>query len=350
MRIGIPKEIKALEGRVALVPEAAAELVSAGHEVLLQRGAGEASGYPDEAYARHGVRLVSEAAELFERAELIVKVKEPVGPELGWLRSEHLLFSFLHLAAEPELTRRLCEIGLTAVAFETVQLGSSLPILAPMSNVAGRIAVQWGARLLHRPGGGKGVLLGGVPSTPRGRVVVIGAGHAGSNALRMAAAMGAEVTVFDKQPEKLETMMEVAPNITARYPYEHALAEAVRSADLLVGAVLVPGARAPRVVSRELVSSMEPGSVIVDISVDQGGCVETTRPTTWEEPAFELEGVLHFGVTNMPGAVPRTASTALSASLMPWVLRLARADWREEKVLREAVNVEQGRVVHPALL
>ena len=350
MRIGIPKERKPLEGRVALVPEAAAELVAAGHQVLLQQGAGEASGYPDGAYSGHGVQLVADAQELFNRSELIVKVKEPVGPELEWLRPDHLLFSFLHLAAEPELTRRLCEIGLTAVAFETVQVGGSLPILAPMSNIAGRIAVQWGTRLLHRPGGGKGVLLGGVPTTARGRVVVIGAGHAGGNAARLAAGMGAEVTVFDRQPEKLEAMMAVAPNITARYPYQHALAEAVRSADLLVCAVLVPGARAPHVVDRVLVSSMEPGSVIVDVSVDQGGCVETTRPTTWEAPAFEYEGVLHFGVTNMPGAVPRTASVALSASLMPWVLQLARSSWREEEVLRKAVNVEQGKVVHPALL
>jgi len=350
MRIGIPREIKTLEGRVALVPAAVAQLVAEGHSLLLEKSAGLLSGYDDSQYLAAGAKLAPDAAALYDAAQLIVKVKEPLPEEVALLRADHRLFSFLHLAAATELMQQLCTVGLTAVAFETVQLGSSLPILAPMSNVAGRIAVQWGARLLHRPGGGKGVLLGGVPGTPRGRVVVIGAGHAGSNALRMAAAMGAEVTVFDKQPEKLETMMEVAPNITARYPYEHALAEAVRSADLLVGAVLVPGARAPRVVSRELVSSMEPGSVIVDISVDQGGCVETTRPTTWEEPAFELEGVLHFGVTNMPGAVPRTASTALSASLMPWVLRLARADWREEKVLREAVNVEQGRVVHPALL
>ena len=350
MQIAIPKEIKPLEGRVALVPEAAAELVAQGHHVLLQAGAGVASGYPDEAYSRHGIAIAADAEALYAGARLIVKVKEPVGPELDLLRDDHLLFSFLHLAAEPELTRRLCEIGLTAIAFETVEVNGTLPILAPMSNIAGRIAVQWGARLLGRPAGGKGILLGGVPTTGRGRVVVIGAGHAGGNAVRIAADLGAQVTVFDRKPEKLETMMAVAPNITARYPYASAVADAVAAADLLVGAVLVPGARAPRVVSRALVAAMEAGSVIVDIAVDQGGCVETTRPTTWEAPVFEAEGVLHFGVTNMPGAVPRTASIALSASLMPWVQRLAQPDWQKDDVLLAAVNVRSGRVVHPALL
>jgi len=350
MQIGIPKEIKPLEGRVALVPDAAAELVAQGHRVMLQHGAGEASGYPDQAYSRHGIVIVEDAETLYEGAQLIVKVKEPVGPELDLLRADHLLFSFLHLAAEPELTRRLCEIGLTAIGFETVEVNGALPILAPMSNIAGRIAVQWGARLLGRPAGGKGILLGGVAATGRSRVVVIGAGHAGGNAVRLAADIGAQVTVFDRKPEKLETMMAVAPNVTARYPYASAVAEAVAAADLLVGAVLVPGARAPHVVSRQQVAAMEKGSVIVDIAVDQGGCVETTRPTTWEAPVFEAEGVLHFGVTNMPGAVPRTASVALSASLMPWVQRLARPDWQKDDVLLAAVNVRAGQVVHPALL
>jgi len=312
--------------------------------------AGEASGYPDQAYSRHGIVIVEDAETLYEGAQLIVKVKEPVGPELDLLRADHLLFSFLHLAAEPELTRRLCEIGLTAIGFETVEVNGALPILAPMSNIAGRIAVQWGARLLGRPAGGKGILLGGVAATGRSRVVVIGAGHAGGNAVRLAADIGAQVTVFDRKPEKLETMMAVAPNVTARYPYASAVAEAVAAADLLVGAVLVPGARAPHVVSRQQVAAMEKGSVIVDIAVDQGGCVETTRPTTWEAPVFEAEGVLHFGVTNMPGAVPRTASVALSASLMPWVQRLARPDWQKDDVLLAAVNVRAGQVVHPALL
>ncbi len=350
MQIGIPKEIKPMEGRVALVPEAAAELVRAGHRVLLQEGAGEASGFEDEAYERHGVATVPDAETLYGESRLIVKVKEPVGPELALLRRDHLLFSFLHLAAEPELTRRLCDIGLTAIGFETVEVDGTLPILAPMSNIAGRIAVQWGARLLGRPAGGKGLLLGGVPATARGRVVVIGAGHAGGHAVRVAAALGAEVTVFDRKAEKLEAMMAVAPNVTARYPYAEAVAEAVAGADLLVGAVLVPGARTPRLVSREQVATMEKGSVIVDIAVDQGGCVETTRPTTWEAPVHHEEGVLHFGVTNMPGAVPKTASVALSASLTPWVLRLAREGWEKDDVLLAAVNVRDGEVVHPALV
>lgn len=350
MRIGIPKEIKPLEGRVAMVPDAAAELVRAGHQVFIQRGAGRASGFDDERYRHAGIELLPDAPAVYREAEMILKVKEPVGPELELLRPDHLLFSFLHLAAEPELTVRLCEIGLTAVAFETVQIGGRLPVLAPMSNIAGRIAVQTGTHYLHRPMGGKGLMLGGMPSVSRGHVVVIGAGNAGGNAVRLAAGLGASVTVFDKQPEKLRTMMAVGANVTALYPYVDALADAVRRADLLIGAVLIPGAKAPHVVSRGLVASMEKGSVVVDIAVDQGGCIETTRAVSWEQPLYEIEGILHSSVTNMPGAVPKSASAALSASLMPWVLRLAEPDWQKDETLLAAVNVRDGRVVHPALL
>ncbi|WP_456446885.1 alanine dehydrogenase [Thiolapillus sp.] len=349
MRIAIPKEIKPLEGRVALVPDAAAELVHAGHEVFLQKNAGNASGYPDSRYEQVGVRILPDAPAVYEEGQMILKVKEPVGEELELLQAHHLLFSFLHLAALPALTERLCAIGLTAVAFETVE-DRGLPILAPMSNVAGRIAVQSGTHYLHAPAGGKGLLLGGLPGTRRGRVVIVGAGNAGGNAARLAAGMGADVTVFDKQPDKLHAMMSLGSNVTALYPYREALKTAVARADLLIGAVLIPGARAPHVVSREQICNMQPGSVVVDIAVDQGGCVETTRPTTWEAPVYTECGVSHFGVTNMPGAVPKTSSSALSASLMPWVLRLARQDWRENPVLRKAINVENGKVVHPALL
>ncbi len=349
MRIAIPKEIKPQEGRVALVPDAAADLVRAGHEVFLQAGAGEASGYPDSCYEKLGVQILPDAAAVYEKGEMILKVKEPVGPELDLLQPRHLLFSFLHLAALPALTQRLCAIGLTAVAFETVE-DHGLPLLAPMSNVAGRIAVQSGTHYLHAPAGGKGLMLGGLPGTRRGRVVIIGAGNAGGNAARLAAGMGADVTVFDKQPTKLEAMMALGPNVTALYPYREALDKAVTQADLLIGAVLIPGARAPRVVSREQVSKMQPGGVIVDIAVDQGGCIETTRPTTWEAPVYSECGISHFCVTNIPGAVPKTSSSALSASLTPWVLRLARDDWREDPVLRSAINVDRGKVVHPALL
>lgn len=349
MRIGIPKEIKPLEGRVALIPDAAAELVHAGHEVFVQSGAGQASGYADEDYVVAGVKVLPEAVAVYDRAELIIKVKEPVDNELAMLRMDHLLFSFLHLAALPELTQTLCDIGLTAIAFETVESQQRLPILAPMSNIAGRIAVQAGTHYLHRPWGGKGLMLGGLPATERGKVVIVGAGNAGGNAAHLAAGMGTEVVIFDKQPGKLEAMMRMASNITALYPYKETLARQVAQADLLIGAVLIPGAKAPHVVSREQVCSMQPGSVIVDIAVDQGGCIETTRPTTYADPVYSECDISHFCVTNIPGAVPRTASTALSASLLPFCLRLADDNWRNDPILKGAINVENGVVVHPAL-
>ncbi|MFM1891095.1 MAG: hypothetical protein RLZ44_172 [Pseudomonadota bacterium] len=350
MRIGIPREIKPLEGRVGLVPAAAGELVAAGHQLLVEQGAGLPSGYPDADYRAVGAELLPDAAAVYGAAELIVKVKEPVEPELGLLRPEHRLFSYLHLAALPALTERLCAIGLTAVAFETVAEHGALPLLTPMSDIAGRIAVQVGAHLLHRPAGGRGVLLGGMATTARGQVVVLGAGQAGGNAVRLAAALGAQVTVFDKAPAKLALMHDLGPNVTALYPYPQAVAAAVRSADLLIGAVLITGARAPVLVGRDLVSQMQPGSVIIDISVDQGGCIETTRPTTYEAPTYVDEGVVHFGVTNMPGAVPRTASDALSAALIPYVHRLAAPDWQDDAALVGGINVRDGKVVHPALL
>jgi alanine dehydrogenase len=349
MRIGVPREIKPLEGRVGLVPEACGDLVQAGHELFLEAGAGVASGFTDESYHAVGVKTVPDAAALYGEAELVVKVKEPVEPELGLLRPDHLLFSFLHLAAEPTLTRRLLDIGLTAVAFETVQESGQLPVLAPMSNIAGRLAVQVGNTFLHRPRGGKGKLLGGLAGTERGRVVILGAGNAGGNAARMAAAMGAEVTVFDKDMQRLDAMRQLGHNVTALYAYREQMDQAISRADLLIGAILTPGAAAEHLVNADLVASMEEGSVIVDIAVDQGGCVETTRPTTWEEPTFSHSGVTHFGVTNMPGAVPRTASQALSAVLIPYVRQLASDGWETNPALKAGINVQAGRIVHPAL-
>ena len=350
MRIGIPQEIKPFEGRVGLVPAAAGDLVAAGHQVLIQQGAGTVSGFSDRDYTRLGVSLVEHAAALYGEAELVIKVKEPVGPELDLLQSHHLLFSFLHLAAAPRLQAKLCEIGLTAVAFEAVADHGGLPVLAPMSNIAGRISVQAGTHYLHRSLGGKGILLGGLGSVERGNVVVLGAGNAGGNAARLAANLGAEVTVFDKNPLKLTEMHALAPNITALYPYQDDIDRAVGEADLLIGAVLLPGARAPMLVTREQVAGMQQGSVIVDIAVDQGGCIETIRPTTYDDPVYVEHGVLHFGVTNMPGAVPRTASAALSAALLPYAQRLARKGWQDDRVMAAGVNVREGKVVLPALL
>jgi alanine dehydrogenase len=347
MQIGIPREVKTLEGRVGLVPAAVAELVKHGHTMLVEQGAGVPSGYTDEEYLAAGASIVATASELYGDSNMIIKVKEPQPQELEMLRPDHLLFCFLHLAAEPALMSSLLEIGLTGVAFETVAEGRALPLLAPMSDIAGRIAAQNGARLLQRPQGGKGLLLGGLPAAERGHVVVLGGGVVGGNATAMAANMGARVTVFDRNRDKLAALRAIGANVTGLYPYADAIDKAVREADLLIGAVLIPGAKAPHLVSAEQVAAMQDGSVIIDVSVDQGGCIETTRPTTWEEPTFIHEGVVHFGVTNMPGAVPRSASQALSAALIPYALKLAAGEWNDS--LRAGVNVEGGEVVYQAL-
>lgn len=349
MKIGIPREVKTLEGRVGLIPDAAAELVRHGHVLFVERDAGRLSGYDDAQYQAAGCTLVPDPSSLYGAAELIIKVKEPQPEELVHLRAEHRLFCYLHLAAERPLMQALLEIGLTAVAFETVSAQGQLPLLAPMSDIAGRVAVQVGTHLLHQPQGGKGVLLGGLPAAERGRVVVLGAGVAGGNATRMAAALGAEVTVFDRSLDKLAQMRDIGPNVTALYPYQAAIEEAVAGADLLIGAVLIPGARAPHLVSEAMVEAMAEGGAIVDISVDQGGCIATTRPTTYDEPTFVLHGVTHFGVTNMPGAVPRTASQVLSAALIPYALRVAQPDWEADEALRAGINLRAGEVVYPTL-
>ena len=349
LNVGVPKEIKPLEGRVGLTPAAAAELVRRGVPVAVEQGAGDVSGYPDEDYLAAGARILPDAGALYDWAQLVVKVKEPVGEEIDRLKREHLLFCYLHLAANPGLMRRLCEIGLTAIAYETVMDEGRLPILVPMSDIAGRIAVQVGAHLLHTTQGGKGILLGGLASVVRGNVVVLGAGSAGGAAVAAAAALGANVTVFDRNPRQLERMHRIAPNVTALVPTDAAMAQAVATADLLIGAVLLPGASTPRLVSRAQVAQMQPGSVIADIAVDQGGCIETTRPTTYDAPTYVDEGVVHFCVTNMPGAVPRSATQALTAAMLPYLLALLDPDWRSDGRLAGAINVEKGAIVHPAL-
>ena len=349
MRIGIPTEIKPLEGRVALIPPAVGELVAKGHEVWLQTGAGIPSGYPDSDYERVGAKLAKDAAELYGVAKMILKVKEPVAAEYDLLREEHILFSFLHLAALPQLAQVLCDRGLLAVAFETVEHDGRLPLLAPMSDIAGRIATQIGASLLQSPQGGRGLLLGGLAATERGKVVILGAGSAGANAASVAAALGAEVTVFDLQREALLRMHAMGPNVTALPSYAELREQAILEADLLIGAVLIPGAKAPHLVMASTVSQMKPGSVIMDISVDQGGCIETIRPTDYEQPTYVQDGVVHFGVTNMPGAVPRTASQALSSVLVPYVLRLAAAGGAQDPALQAGINVSQGKIVYPAV-
>ncbi|HEC27749.1 MAG TPA: alanine dehydrogenase [Gammaproteobacteria bacterium] len=348
MNIGIPVEIKPFERRVALLPAAVAELTALGHDVFLQAGAGVGSGYDDMAYTAVGVKIVNDAETLYGEAELIVKVKEPVAEEYTYLRADHLLFSYLHLAANPELAKSLQNIGLTALAFETLMVDNSLPLLAPMSDVAGRVAVQTGATLLYATQGGEGLLLGGLPAAERGNVVIIGAGNAGGNAAIVAKNLGATVTVFDRQRKKQAQMRQLGENVSGLYPYPDAVAAALEQADLVIGAVLVPGARTPHVISRDMVIGMKPGSVIVDIAVDQGGCVETTKATDYSAPTYIEEDVVHFAVTNIPAAVPRSASQALSAELLPYV-RLLLTERVKGEALASAVNIEQGRIVHPVV-
>jgi len=351
MRIGVPREVKPLEGRTGLIPAACSELVAAGHRVFIEAGAGLESGYQDAAYLAAGAEIAADAASLYASSELIVKVKEPVEADLQYLHAGHILFSYLHLAANLPLLERLCEIGLTAVAFETVQdAAGALPLLAPMSDVAGRLSVQLGAHLLHQPQGGKGLLLGGLSGAARGRVSVIGAGVAGGSAAAVAAALGAEVTVFDRKRDRLEAMRALGANVTALYPYPDSISSAVAEADLVIGAVLIPGTRAPHVVTAAHVRAMQAGSVIVDISVDQGGCIETTRPTDYRAPTYVVDDVVHLAVTNMPGAVPRSASQALSAALTPYLLDLADGGLDQNPELQHGLNVAAGEVRHPALL
>lgn len=350
MKIGIPCETKTLEGRVALIPAACGDLVRQGHEVWVETQAGVKSGFSDEAYTQLGVNIAPSAEALYDKAELVVKVKEPIAGDLQYLRKDHQLFCYLHLAAEPKLTRELLDIGLTGIAFETVELeNGDLPLLAPMSIIAGRIATQIGTHLLHQPEGGKGILLGGLPSTERGNVVVFGAGAAGGNSAALAAAAGANVTVFEKRADRMAEMMALGNNVTALYPYRNTVHEVLSQADLVIGAVLVTGARAPHVVSREMLADMEDGSVIVDISVDQGGCVETTNPTTYADPTYVVDGVTHFAVTNMPGAVPQTSSRAICSAILPYVSTIAAGKWRDVPSIVRGLNVEAGNLVHPAL-
>ena len=350
MKIGIPREIKVLEGRVGLVPDACKEILNKGHEVFIESGAGLLSGYSDDDYRHIGVQIVPDAATLYGSAQLIVKVKEPIEGDLQYLRKDHTLFCYLHLAANKSLAKQLCDIGLTTVAFETVTDSQGrLPLLTPMSEIAGRLSIQIASHLLHQSQGGRGVLLGGLPLTTRGQVVVLGAGRAGGAATILASAMGAEVTVFDKNRDRLEEMYLRSDNITALYAYDAKIKEALKRADVVIGAVLLPGAHAPRLVTEEMVKSMRPGTVIIDISIDQGGCIETIRPTNYQNPTFVMHDVIHFGVTNMPGAVPRTSSQALSAVITPYVEMLCRADWNQHEGLYNGINTLGGKIIHPAV-
>ncbi len=355
MIIGIPREIKPREYRVAQPPHGVRELVRHGHTVLVERGAGRGSGFDDEAYRAAGAQLVDDASAVWAEADLIIKVKEPIEPEYPYLRPGLIVFTYLHLAANEQLARLLLNREVTAIAYETVQLADgSLPLLAPMSEVAGRLAVQVGAYYLMEPYGGRGVLLGGVPGVQPGRVVIVGGGTVGTNAAQMALGLGADVVLFDINIERLRHLESILHGrFHTRMASEQVLGEAISEADLVIGAVLVPGARAPKVITRDMVAAMRPGSVIVDVSIDQGGCVETARPTTHDDPVYEAEGVLHYMVTNMPGAVPRTSTLALSNVTLRYVLELAdfglQQALQRDPALARGVNVFRGRITHPSV-
>ncbi len=352
MLIGVPREIKDQEYRVGVTPAGARALVAGGHDVLVESGAGRRIGYDDRQYAEAGARIAASAVEVYG-CPLIVKVKEPQEAELPLLREGQVLFTYFHLAAAPELTARLLERRIVAVAYETVSdAQGGLPLLTPMSEMAGRIAVQAGAAALQLANGGSGVLLGGVPGVAPARVVVVGAGTVGTQAARMALGAGADVTILDIGLNRLRYLDDVfGPRLKTRYSEAQAIEELASGADLLIGSVLIPGKRAPKLITRRMLRSMRPGSVLVDVAIDQGGCAETSRPTTHTEPTYVEEGVVHYCVTNMPAACARTSTQALTNATLPYALRLANLGWREalggDAGLRDGLNLCLGRVTHP---
>jgi alanine dehydrogenase len=355
MKIGVPKEIKTHEYRVGLTPAAVRELIRHGHQVMVQQGAATGIGFTDEAYRAAGAKIAATADDTFADADLIVKVKEPQPVEIARLRQGQVLFTYLHLAADKEQTEGLMRSGATCIAYETVtDARGALPLLAPMSEVAGRMAVQVGAHCLEKEQGGAGVLLGGVPGVPAGNVAVIGGGVAGTNAARVAIGLGANVTIIDKSITRLKELDEqFGAQLHTLFSTTDAIERSVHDADLVVGAVLVPGAAAPKLVTREMVKRMRPGSVLVDISIDQGGCFETSRPTNHAAPTYVEEGVVHYCVTNMPGAVARTSTLALGNATLPFVLELANKGWRRALIddahLCRGLNVHAGVVTYKAV-
>lgn len=356
MIIGVPKEIKTAENRVALIPAGAESLVQrGGHTVYIEKGAGVGSGFTDDNYRAAGAEILDTVDEVWKRSEMIMKVKEPVPEEYPRIRAGQLLFTYFHFAADETLTRAIIDSGAVAVAYETVELESrELPLLTPMSEVAGRMAVQAGAKYLERFYGGRGMLLGGVPGVQPADVVVLGGGVVGTNAARIAAGMGAHVRILDVSLPRLRYLSDVMPaNVDLIYSNRHNIIEAISFADLLVGAVLVTGAKAPMLVRREDLKHMKSGAVIVDVAVDQGGCVETIHPTTHEDPIYEIDGVIHYGVANMPGGVPRTSTLALTNATFPYAADLARLGWKEasrrDRALRLGLNVVEGKVVYPGV-
>ncbi|MFB5763345.1 alanine dehydrogenase [Paenibacillus medicaginis] len=355
MIIGVPKEIKNNENRVALTPAGASELVRRGHIVLIEQHAGAESGFQDADYADAGASLVDTAAEVWAESEMIMKVKEPLGSEYGFFRPGLVLFTYLHLAAESSLAEALTASGVTAIAYETITVDGTLPLLTPMSEVAGRMSVQIGAQLLERPKGGKGILLSGVPGVKRGKVVIIGGGVVGTNAAKLAVGLGADVTVIDLSLHRLRQLDDIFGNqINTLVSTPSNIAQAAAEADLLIGAVLIPGAKAPKLVTEEMVKAMKPGSVIVDVAIDQGGIVETIdRITTHDQPTYVKHGVVHYAVANMPGAVPQTSTIALTNATMPFAVQIADkgvlAAIGSSAAIQSGVNVMNGKITYEAV-
>jgi alanine dehydrogenase len=355
MIVGILKEIKAEENRVCMTPAGAEVMVQSGHTVLVEKTAGLGSGFDDAAYAATGAEVVATADEIYERAAMVMHVKEPLAPEYALIRPGQIVFTYLHLAANLELTQALIRSHAVCIAYETIQKeDGSLPLLTPMSEVAGRMSIQQGAKYLEMAQGGHGVLLGGVPGVDPASVVVIGGGIVGVNAAKMACGLGAKVYVLDKNLDRLRFLSDIMPaNCFLLYSSPATIREQIRRADVVVGAVLIPGAKAPKLITREMLKTMKPGSVLVDVAIDQGGCFETSRATTHSDPIFSVDGVVHYCVANMPGAVPRTSTLALTNATLPYALQIANQGWQqavlESREIRRGANIVNGKVTHRAV-
>ena len=352
MKIGVPKEIKAQEARVALTPGGVLDFIKKGHIVYVQTNAGSGSGFSDSSYIDAGAEILPDIASVYQQAEMIIKVKEPIQEEYALIRENQLLFTYFHFASNETLTRAMIEKKAICLAYETVeQADGSLPLLIPMSEVAGRMSIQEGAKFLEKPAKGKGILLGGVPGVEPAKVMVLGGGIVGMQAARMAAGFGAKVTILDLNLNRLRYLSETMPsNVTTLYSSEYNIRRLIKDHDLIIGAVLIPGAKAPKLITRDMLKDMQPGSVLVDVAVDQGGCFETTRPTTHEDPIFIIDDIVHYCVANMPGAVPMTSTIALTNATLPFALQLASKGWqkacKENPSLQLGLNIVQGKVVY----
>ena len=355
MLIGIPKEIKTNENRVALTPAGTMELIKHGHQVVIQKGAGIGSGFEDIAYEQAGAEIMPSIESVYNQAEMIIKVKEPIEQEYNLVKAGQLLFTYFHFASYEPLTRAMLSSGATCLAYETVELKDrSLPLLVPMSEVAGRMSIQEGAKYLEKPMQGKGILLGGVPGVAPAKVMILGGGIVGTQAAKMAAGLGADVTILDINLSRLRYLADIMPaNVTTLYSNEYNIRNLIKTHDLIVGAVLIPGAKAPKLITRDMLKEMQAGTVLVDVAVDQGGCIETCKPTTHENPTFIIDEVVHYCVANMPGAVPYTSTIALTNATLPYAVQLANKGWQkacqDNPALKSGLNIIDGKIVYPSV-